>query len=374
MTHPGLMVVGTLAILAVIPALAIQYRDFLDRAGQRSVIGLTVLISAGSLGAWLVISSFIPSVWRSPLEPPTAALAAVAGFLASLTIRDTTSRSLPAVVFSIGWTTLVFAPIAIIVLFPTSVGIPLTAGPLDLGGALPVQVAVGACALTVLTAGRRGAATDRAHARQGWGLWLLSGLVIWAGWLLGFVGLELTIDSVITPRIIENSLIAPVFGIIGWLVAQRIVNRTTTANAAVAGMLSGIVAISAGVAYFTPLWSGITGSVAGLAGALFVYGRIRRTGRHAWFLVGAHLVAASIGLLMVGIFGLGLGLIYTGQTTLFEVQFVSIIAVVLWSGLVSSVLWIGVRRSTRHGSPGALRLREPGTTGVEHRPGASERP
>jgi Amt family ammonium transporter len=123
-----------------------------------------------------------------------------------------------------------------------------------------------------------------------------------------------------------------------------------------------------------PLWSGITGSVAGLAGALFVYGRIRRTGRHAWFLVGAHLVAASIGLLMVGIFGLGLGLIYTGQTTLFEVQFVSIIAVVLWSGLVSSVLWIGVRRSTRHGSPGALRLREPGTTGVEHRPGASERP
>jgi Amt family ammonium transporter len=213
-----------------------------------------------------------------------------------------------------------------------------------------VQVAVGAGALVVLTVARRWAVEDRSHVRPRSWLLLVSGLVIWAGWLLGFVGLELTLDSVITPRIILNTLIAPVLGIVGWLIAQRIVSATTTAGGAVAGLFSGIVAISAGSAYFTPLWAGLTGLVAGLASALFVTRRIRATGRHAWFLVGAHLIAAAVGLLMVGIFGLGLGLVYNGQLTLLQVQFVSIVAVVLWSGFVSLLLWLAVRQSARRGA------------------------
>jgi Amt family ammonium transporter len=347
MIHPGLTLVCTLAILAVIPGLSIQYREFLDRTGLRASIGLTVLIATGSLLLWLLISLFIPAVRESPLEYPTAALAAVAGFLASLTVRDTTSHALPAALFSLAWTALVFTPIAILVLFPTSVGIPLTAGPLDLGGALPVQVAVGAGALVVLTVARGWAVEDRSHVRPRSWLMLVSGLVIWAGWLLGFVGLELSVDSVVTPRIILNSLIAPVLGIVGWLIAQRITMATTNPSGAVAGLFSGLVAISAGSAYFTPLWAALTGLLAGIASALFVTRRIKATGRHAWFLVGGHLIAASVGLLMVGIFGLGLGLVYDGQVTLFQVQFVSIAAVVLWSGLISLLLWLVVRRSAR---------------------------
>jgi ammonia channel protein AmtB len=347
MNHPALTIVCSLAILAVIPAMSIQYREFLDRTSLRRSTALTALICAGSLLIWLVISLFIPSVWSSPLEYPTAALAAVAGFLASLTVRDTTSRALPTALFSLIWTALVFSPIAIVVLFPASVGIPITAGPLDLGGALPVQVAVGAGALVVLTFARRWAVEDRSHSRpRTWPL-LVSGLVTWAGWLLGFVGLELTVDSVVTPRIVENTLIAPVFAVVGWLIAQRIASATTTASGAVAGIFSGVVAISAGSAYFTPMWAGLTGLVAGLAASLFVSRRIRATRRHAWFLVGAHLIAASVGLLMLGIFGLGLGLIYNGQLTLFQTQFVSIAVVVVWSGLVSLLLWLVVRRMAR---------------------------
>ena len=347
MNHPVLTLVCTLAILAVIPAMSIQYREFLDRTSLRRSIALTVLISAGSLLIWLLISFFIPGVRASSLEYPTAALAAVAGFLSSLTVRDTTSRALPAALFSLVWTALVFSPIAIVVLFPSSVGIPITAGPLDLGGALPVQVAVGAGALVVLTFARRWAVEDRSHVRpRPWPL-LLSGLVTWAGWLLGFIGLELTVDSVITPRIIENTLIAPVFAVVGWLIAQRIASATTTATGAVAGMFSGVVAISAGSAYFTPMWAGLTGLVAGLLASLFVTRRIRATRRHAWFLVGAHLISASVGLLMVGIFGLGLGLVYNGQVTLFQTQFLSIAAVIVWSGVISLLLWLVVRRLAR---------------------------
>lgn len=345
MQHPVLTIVCTIAILAVIPALSIQYREFLDRTGLRASIALTALISGGSLLIWLLISVFSARVSGSPLEFPTAALAAVAGFLASLTVRDTTSHRLAPVLFSFAWTAVVFSPIAIVVLFPTSVGIPITAGPLDLGGALPVQVAVGAGALVVLTVARRWAVEDRSHARPRSWLMLSAGLVTWAGWLLGFVGLELSLDAVVTPRIILNSLIAPLLGIVGWLVAQRMTSARTNADGAVAGLLSGIVAISAGAAYFTPLWAGLTGLFAGLASSLFVTRRVRNTRRHAWALVGIHLVAASVGLLMVGIFGLGLGLVYNGQLTLFQIQFISIAAVVLWSGIVSLLLWLVVRRA-----------------------------
>ena len=345
MIHPGFTIACTLAILAVIPALSIQYREFLDRTGLRASIGLTVLISAGSLLIWILISFFNPAVSGSPLEYPTAALAAVAGFLSSLTVRDTTSHPLPAALFALAWTALVFSPIAILVLFPTSVGIPVTAGPLDLGGALPVQVAVGAGALVVLTVARGWAVEDRSHVRPRSWLMLVAGLVSWAGWLLGFIGLELSVDSVVTPRIIINSIIAPVLGIVGWLIAQRITTARTNAGGAVAGLFSGLVAISAGSAYFTPLWAALTGLLAGIAGALFVTRRVKATGRHAWFLVGAHLIAASVGLLMVGIFGLGLGLVYSGQLTLFQIQFASIAAVVLWSGLISLLLWLAVRQA-----------------------------
>jgi Amt family ammonium transporter len=348
--HLGLTIVCTLGILAVIPAMSVQYREFLDRTGIRSSVGLTVLISVESMLIWLVISFFVPGVFSSPLEYPTAALAAVAGFLAGLTVRDTTSHPLPAALFSLGWTALVFSPIAIVVLFPTSVGIPLAAGPLDLGGALPVQVAVGAGALVVLTVARGWAVEDRSHVRPRSLLLLGCGIVIWAGWLLGFIGLELEIDSVITPRIILNSIIAPLCAVVGWLIGQRIVTATTSATGAVAGLFCGVVAISAGSAYFAPLWAVITGLAAGMACSIFVYRRIRKTGRHAWFLVGSHLVAAVVGLVAVGLFGLTLGFIYDGQLTLVELQLLSVVIVVAWAGVVSLVLWLLVRRSGRRGS------------------------
>jgi Amt family ammonium transporter len=338
-----LSIIGTIAILAVIPALSILYREFLDRTGQRASVSLTVVISASSLVLWLAFSAFVPGVIASPLELPTAALAAVGGFLSSLTVRDTTSHPVPPVLFSLGWTALVFTPVALVVLFPASLGLDVVTGPLDLGGALPLHVAVGGSALVVLTVARRWAVGNRSHVRPRSWLLLVSGVAIWAGWTLGYVSLELEIDSVVTPRILVNAIVAPLLGVVGWLIAQRIQTASTNMFGAVAGLLSGIVAIAAGSAYFTPLWAGITGLVAGIGCSLFVTATVRRTRRHAWFLVGAHLLAAVIGLVMVGLFGMSFGFIYDGQLTLVEVQFVSAAGVVLWSALVSLGLWLLVR-------------------------------
>jgi Amt family ammonium transporter len=348
-----LSIVGAIAILAVIPALSILYREFLDRTGVSASISLTVVISTGSLVLWLVVSAFVPGVIASPLELPTAALAAVGGFLSSLTVRDTTSHPAPPVLLSLGWTALVFTPVALVVLFPASLGMDVTSGPLDLGGALPLHVAVGGSALVVLTVARRWSVGDRSHVRPRSWLLVVSGLVIWVGWTVGYVSFEVVIDGVVTPRIVVNSLVAPLLSVVGWLIAQRIQTASTTAFGAVAGLLSGIVAIAAGSAYFTPLWAGITGLAAGIGCSLFVTATVRRTRRHAWFLVGAHLLAGVIGLVMVGLFGTSFGFIYDGQLTLVEVQFLSAMIVVVWSALVSLGLWLLVRRSALRSAHGA---------------------
>ena len=347
MSHAALTIVCTLGILAVIPAMSVQYREFLDRTGGWASARLTVYISLGALVIWLVVSFLVPGVSASPLEYPTGALAAVSAFLASMTVRDTTSRALPAVLFSLGWVLFVFTPIALAVLFPTDVGIPITAGPLDLGGALPVQVAFGAGALVVLTFARRWAIENRAHARPRSGLLIVCGAVIWAGWILGFVGLESQLDAVITPRIVENSIIAPICAVAGWIIGQRIVAASTNVSGAIAGLICGIVAISAGSAYFEPLWAGVTGIAAGLTCSVFVYRRIGKTGRHAWFIVGAHLIGASVGLIAVGLFGDSIGFIYDGQLTLVETQIVSTLIAIAWAGVVASLLWLALRRTAR---------------------------
>jgi Amt family ammonium transporter len=151
------------------------------------------------------------------------------------------------------------------------------------------------------------------------------------------------LDDLVTPIIVLNSIVAPVFGMFGWILVQRILTSTTTASGAAAGLLCGLIAITAGSAYLTPLSAGVTGVVAGIAASLFVTSRVNSTARRAWFIVGAHLIAAAAGLFMVGIFGSGLGLIYDGQPTLVEIQLASTAIVVVWSGLVSVLLWLPLR-------------------------------
>jgi Amt family ammonium transporter len=341
-----LSIVGAIAILAVIPALSILYREFLDRGALRASVSLTVIVSAASLLVWLAGSAVLPGVWMSPLELPVAALAAVGGFLSSLPVRDTTSHPLPAVLFSLGWTILVFAPVATAVLFPASIGLRAASGPVDLGGTLPLNVAAGGGALVVLLFVRRRSAEDRSHARPTSWLLVIAGLVFWAGWIGGYLALEAGVDAIVTPRILLNAVIAPLLGAVGWLIAQRIQTATTTAFGAVSGLLAGVVAISAGSGYLTPLWAGFTGLVAGLVSSLFATSLVRRTGRHAWLLVGIHLLAAAVGLVTVGFFALQFGFLYTGSTALIEVQFVAAVAVAVWSALISLLLWLPVRGLT----------------------------
>jgi Amt family ammonium transporter len=345
--------VSALAILAVIPALAVLYREFVD-ATRPVASGLeTLLICAVAAGIWLGLSALFPAVAGSRLQLPTTSLAALAAFLCSLPVRDATRRVLPALIFSSVWVIVVFTPIAIVDFFPTAVGLSPTAGPLDVGGALPVHVAVGSAALVVLLYGRNLGSVSRAHHRpRSWTLVLVT-LILWAGWAIGLVGLELAADDA-AARILINAIVGPLVGAAGWLVVERIRQRATTVHGAAAGLLCGLVAITAGSAYLTPLWAGIISAFAAIGAAQFTITQTEVTRRNAWIFVGAHLIAGGLGLILLGMFASDFGFIFVGQLTTLVVEIVSVLVVAAWAGGVSLALWPLIDRLTRR-----ARLAEP---------------
>jgi ammonia channel protein AmtB len=340
----ALLIVCSIAILTVIPALSVLYREFLDANSPRTSALLTTAIAGCSAAVWILLSSFIPGVVLTPLQVPTASLAAVAGFICSLPLRDATARPIPALVYSATWVALVFFPVAVISLFPQVFALSPTQSPLDLGAALPVHVTAGTAALVVVLLSKHDPKHNREHLRPRSWFMLASGLLLWVGWTAALVGLELDIDKM-TPVILLNCLVGPAWSVLGWLIMQRIRSATTTAQGAVAGLLCGLVAVTAGCAYLDSVWSAVIGATGGIACSLFVGGRVAATRRPAWFFVGAHLMAGGLGLILLGLFGTGYGLIFTGQIMSLQVQFVFTLGTIVWTALVSVALWPVVRKS-----------------------------
>ena len=338
-----MIVLSTFAILAILPALSVLYREFIHGRTRRSAVLVTVGICAGSAVIWLVVAACVPQVVSSPLWLPAAALAAVAGFLCSLPIRDLTPRTGPAVVYAFVWVLAIYVPAALIVLFPREVGIAAAGSAIDLGGALPVHVTVGASALVVAVFTRKRPNVARTRSRPAARALLLWGVVLWVGWTVGLAGLELAIDDV-TPRILLNCLLAPLASLGGWLLIQRMRLHSTSVDGAVTGLVCGLVAVTPACGYLDPLWAIVTGAVAGVSCAAFLLGRLRSPARRSWYLVGVHLVAAAIGLVLLGFFASGYGFIYTGQPGPAQSQVTGTLAVAVWAALLSLALWPIARR------------------------------
>lgn len=326
---------GTLAVIIIVPALAVLYREFFTAPRRASILAVAA-IAAGAIGIWVLAGLLMPAVGSSALHAPTAALAVVSAFLGALPMWQVTRAPLPALLYSTAWTTLVFVPVAIIVMYPQLLGLSPLAAPLDLGGAIPVHVAAGAAGFVALVA-RRANPPLQGSGRPNARTLMIAGLILWAGWALLLVGLELHVGEP-TLRIVASALIAPLFAIIGWLVVQRVITGTTTAAGATAGLVCGLVAITPGSAYLNLIGAGITGALAGVACAVFVLRRRWQPGDPAWFLIGAHWLAAVVGLVSLAIIGSDRGFVFTGQTGILMTQFFAIVLVSAWAGLAALLL------------------------------------
>jgi Amt family ammonium transporter len=350
------------ALLVVLVSLAVVDARMLPAAPwTRSVLFSLGCAASGAL-AWLVIAPLLAPQVVGPLLLPLAALAGIAVYLPTIAVRAGGGGPVSTLVYGFCWCALVFVPTAIMTFALFDSATPLGLAPLDHGGSLATNVAGGAAALGVLLANGANAPRPRTALIER-GTAAVAMLTLSLGWLVWLAAAELAIDEA-TTSILINGAIGGLGGIGGWLVIQRIRHQTTTLDAVAAGLLSGLVAVSAGAPLFTPLSAAIAGFVAGLLAGLFTFTRVRATRRQQWFVVGSHLIAGAVGFVLLGVLATGQGYIFTGDTgitwtgvfSFFEREVLSTLLVAVWSTLVSFVLWAVIRRI-----PGRRAAQQPAT-------------
>ncbi len=331
---------AVVTILVMLLSLAVVDSRMLPAARWlRSGFSSVACAAAGAI-PWLIFVPLCAPPIIGALYLPIAALGGVGAFLATLAVRGTGARLPAALVFAVLWSVLVFLPTAAIS-FSILPG-PLGLEPVDHGGSLLINVAPGAAALGVLMAGGA-SATRLRSATISLGSGVAAAVALCIGWIAWLVCAELAVDDVLQ-AIMVNGVVGALGGAAGWLVVQRIRHQRTTLEAVVAGLISGLVSITAGAPLFTPVSAAAAGLLSGAAACIFTLERVATTRRQQWFIVGSHLVAGVAGLFLLGLLASGVGFVFTGQLGLISQQLAAAALVAVWSTGVSFLLWLALRR------------------------------
>lgn len=344
MHNAAVIVLSSVAIAVVLASLSVIYVRMLPAAGWMRSALVSAAASLTGVVAWLLLAPVIAPGLLADLYVPVAALGALAAFLATLAVRSTGAGLVVVLVFGLVWSVTVFVPSALLSFADLG---PLGFEPVDHGGSLAANVAAGGAALGVLLAG--GVRSPR--LRPGTlplPLGIAAALLLSAGWLAWLAGAELAVDDV-TPSILVNGFSGAIGGMAGWLAVQRIMHLRTTISGVAAGLMSGLFSVAAGAPLFTPVSAAAAGVLAGAAACYFTLRRVGSSRRQQWFIVGSHLVAGGVGVVLLGLLATDMGFLFTGQIGFIVEQIGSTLAVALYSTAVSFLLWVALKRVPSHG-------------------------
>ncbi len=336
----GIIVAASVSLLLVLVAFWAVDARMLPAASRASMLLLDAAIALAGAIPWLVLEPLVIPGTSGMLYLPVALLGSIAAFIATIAVRAGGARAGSTIAFAFGWGALVYAPAAVVSFTRIGALEFLGISPIDHGGSLAANVAAGAAALAVLLVSR---GSRRRLADVPFGLSVASVVVLCLAWLGWLVWAELAVDDA-TPAIILNGLVGAAGGAGGWLILQRIRHQATTVTGVGAGLISGLIAVTAGAPLFTPISAAVGGLIAGAAAALFSLDAVRRSRRPQWTVVGTHLIAGGLGVMGLGFTAEGLGMFYDGQIDLAISQIVSTVLVAAYSGVVAALLWFAVAR------------------------------
>ncbi|GAA4147032.1 ammonium transporter [Leifsonia shinshuensis] len=213
-------------------------------------------------------------------------------------------------------------------------------GVIDFGGALPIGVAAGAAAAGVILA--CGRTEHRPPEQRSFGAIAIGGTLVWVGWLGLVVGSEGAVDSY-TGLIAINAFVASGGGCLAWMIVDRVLLRRPTTVSALCGAFSGLVAITAAAGVLTIGWSLLLGTIAALACATMVDLAARARFGPSMALIVIVTVASLVGLLYLGLFAAGGGMVDSGNFDLFTAQAIAGFSVLVGSFLVGLALALVLR-------------------------------
>ncbi len=243
-------------------------------------------------------------------------------------------------VFLVLWTVLVLYPVGYAVFALDDGWATGLLGVIDFGGALPIGVAAGASAAGVILACGRG--EHRPPEERSFASIAIGGSLVWVGWLGLTTGSEGAVDAY-TGLIAINSFLASAGGCLAWMAVDRVLLRRPTTTSALCGAFSGLVAITPASGALTLGWALLLGVIAALACATVVDLAARARFGASMALIVIVTVASLVGLLFIGLFAGGGGMVYSGNFDLFTAQGIAGFSVLIGAFVVSLGLAFALR-------------------------------
>lgn len=215
----------------------------------------------------------------------------------------------------------------------------------DFAGGTAIHINAGAAALALaLVLGKRIGFAKGAHKPHSLPLVLLGATLLWFGWFGFNAGSAATVDGVAALAFI-NTIAAPVAGILGWLLVEKLKGDKPSSIGAASGAISGLVAITPGCNVMTPMWALVVGLIAGALCAWAVELKFRWGYDDSLDVVGIHLIGGLFGTLAIGIVGQGIGLLDSGSWHQFGIQALASVVVLVYSFVMAWLIGWGVEKT-----------------------------
>ncbi len=216
------------------------------------------------------------------------------------------------------------------------------------GAAIHINAGIAALVIVAVIGQRRGHGTEPMPPHN-LPFTVLGTGILWFGWFGFNAGSALAADGVAAQALV-NTHLAAAAGMLGWLVIEKFKAGHATILGACSGAVAGLVAITpcAGfVGEMSPIWIGLIAG-AGCYLALQVKELLRLD--DSLDVIAVHLVGGLIGTILLGFFGDSSvsgadGLFFGGGGELLKDQVLAALGVLVFSGVLSYVIALGLDRT-----------------------------
>ena len=166
---------------------------------------------------------------------------------------------------------------------------------------------------------------------------MLGIFLIWFGWLGLMIGSSAGVPGVAGYAWVSSTITASA-SMLAWGVTERLRSGCFSALGAASGVMAGLSASAAAADVIAPLWALVLGVLSGVITSLVTHSRTFARYDGALHVVSVNGVAALIGVISVGLFADGSGLLSVGDWHQLVAQLCLIWIVVLYSGAVTAIV------------------------------------
>ncbi|MFC1413220.1 ammonium transporter [Streptacidiphilus sp. N1-12] len=261
-------------------------------------------------------------------------------------------------VFVCAWTLLVYVPMAHWV-FDTDGWVAKQVGAVDFSGGTVVELSSGAAGLALaIVAGKREDFERRPIRPHNLPLVVIGLALLWFGWF-GFNAGSYLSGPGSTTMAFVNTQFAAGAAMSGWAATSYWRTRRVTLLDMCMGAVTGMVAMTPAAADLTPVWATVIGFLAGLSCAFAISWKYRLGVDDTLDVVGIHGWGGLFGMLMTGLAATGAvtgkkGLFYDGSWTLLGNQLVAVLALGLFSFVMTAVIGKAVDLTVGLRQPGSM--------------------